>query len=408
MFVNWFVKGGMTMKIGYSFWGFLGDIKIGKNDEPLSTPDGNAFYSWCIINGLLKDKNEVIRIMPNRDIYGYKMFGDMLFKSWCAYERATAYKGMIDPYKHKNIDWRFVKEEDIFTLWDEVGLYECDAIIHEWRMYINLRNDYASREVNDDWQPDYFIQDLLIKYCKFYNIKLIIFDLDYKLEENDFSSIKHKLNGNAYVIELGEKWKWDIFEHNAYHVEIPFDFDCIDTFEVLPDELVRHNLVYVGNRYERDWCIDKYIPTDEEGIIVYGNWKESGRDSEQRWPGIKFGDRLQVEDMRSVYGSSACTIMLAKEEYLKYSFVTARLIESIFYGCVPLFIKEYGEKCIKKYTGDYARLLTVSSKEQVVEKYKMFSSYYLRKEVIEYLRDRLKFMDVKNFLTKIYKIAGKE
>ena len=32
------------MRIGYSYWGFLGDRKYDDNGNLLSTPDGNAFY----------------------------------------------------------------------------------------------------------------------------------------------------------------------------------------------------------------------------------------------------------------------------------------------------------------------------------------------------------------------------
>ena len=32
-------------KVGYSYWGFLGDVKMNSNCDIISTPDGNAFYS---------------------------------------------------------------------------------------------------------------------------------------------------------------------------------------------------------------------------------------------------------------------------------------------------------------------------------------------------------------------------
>ena len=168
----------------------------------------------------------------------------------------------------------------------------------------------------------------------------------------------------------------------------------------------QNNLVYVGNRYERDWCIDKYIPTELSGVVLYGNWLEGGRDSQERWPNINFGPRLQTKEMPLVYGTSMCTILLAKDEYLKHKFMTARIIESIFYGCVPLFIEEYGEDCIKKYAGEYSQDLTVSSKSDIIEisQYLKYNDEY-RVSCIEYLRDRLKFMDVSNFVNTIYEVV---
>ena len=59
--VNWYVKGGMTMKIGYSYWGYLGDTKYDKNGKMASTPDGNAIYSWSIIYQLMKKDIRFIR-----------------------------------------------------------------------------------------------------------------------------------------------------------------------------------------------------------------------------------------------------------------------------------------------------------------------------------------------------------
>ena len=46
--------------------------------------------------------------------------------------------------------------------------------------------------------------------------------------------------------------------------------------------------------------------------------------------------------------------------------MTARIIEAVFYGCVPLFIEEYGEDCIKKYAGIYSQDLTVSTKSDII------------------------------------------
>ena len=168
------------------------------------------------------------------------------------------------------------------------------------------------------------------------------------------------------------------------------------------------NIVYVGNRYERDWCIDKYIPQDMEGVKVYGNWTESGRDSKERWPNIEFGDRLQTADMPAVYNSYIATILLAKEEYCKYSFMTARLLEAVFYGTIPFFISEFGESTIEEYAGKYARYLTVNSKYELVEKVSMLKKMpNMRKKLLEYLRNHLSFMDseifVKDVLSMIYK-----
>lgn len=395
------------MKIGYSYWGFLGDRKYNEKFELLSTPDGNAFYSWCIIRKIINEGNKVIRIMPDRDRYGWNKEGRELFGSWCTDEREFAYLHSNSIEYDENNLYR-MKKEDVFKVWDASKVNECKVVLHEWRMKINGRNDDESRnELREKWQPDLFLQECLVEYCSMNKIKLVIFDLDYKLEEEEFGRIRSKTE--AYVFELGTKWKDSRFKEFCRKVYIPFDFSLIECFNIKLNGVFENDLVYVGNRYERDWCIDKYIPEDVERIKIYGNWKESGRDSERRWPKLKFGKRLQTADMRDVYMNSASTILLAKEEYCKYKFMTARIIEAIFYGCVPLFIKEYGKDVINEYAGGIRSLVTVKDKDDVKFKMRLMNeNRFLRFGIIIYLRRRLKFMDVSNFTKELYEVCRGE
>ena len=392
------------MKIGYSFWGFLGDIKCNEKGETISTPDGNAFYSWSIIRELQKRGNEVIQIMPDRDIYGIIKYHEHLFKAWCKEDRVTAYEEM-ETVSQMHTPWTKTPAEDLFTIWDNEGLKYCDIILHEWRMEIPGRNDYKTKKKQlPDYQPDLFIQDCLFKYCAKYSIPIIIFDLDYKVSLETIQNLPN--NEQIYLFELGHKWEgWP----NARHVEIPFDFEHINDLKIKGDRECTKSLVYIGNRYERDWCIDKYIPTEIRGIRVFGNWKESGRDSEERWPDIEFCSRLQTKDMYYEYSTSLCTILLAKKEYVDNSFMTARIIESVFYGCVPLFIEEYGEETIHKYAGIYSNDLTVRSKSDVIDMiYFLHYNEDYRYKCIDYLRKHLQFMDVKHFVDSVYDIYDSE
>lgn len=400
--VNWYVRGGMTMKIGYSYWGYLGDTKYDKNGKMASTPDGNAIYSWSIIYQLMKEGHQVYQIMPDRDYVGLAKEGSGLF-SWCTNQRMKALTEMVKLYKVYT-DWSTMTKTDLFDIWDNKGLNECEVILHEWRMFIPGRND--DRAI----QPDYFIQEALIEYCARHGITLIIFDLDYKITEEEYNRLL-AVNSKTYLFELGYKWGQTSVDNNFYHVEIPFSFDYINEFplERKDNQLHIDNLVYVGNRYERDWCIDKYIPTEMDGVTVYGNWLESGRDSADKWPNIEFGPRVQTADMPEIYQNSLATILLAKKEYLEYSFMTARIIEAVFYGCVPLFIEEYGDACIKKYAGIYSQDLTVSSKSDIINivYYLRYNDSY-RRNVLSYLREHLKFMDVKHFVNKLYYVVERE
>ena len=395
------------MKIGYSYWGFLGDRKYDDKGNILSTPDGNAFYSWSIISRLQQDGNRVVGIMPDRDEHGFRFEGTSLFSSWCKSSRLNAYLTMQhiwygDFFDIDNRD--ILSKEAIMYLWDTYKINECDAIIHEWRMPIPGRNTSADKD-SENWQPDLFIQDALIEYCRKNNIKLIIFDLDYKIPRDMVEDFVYNTK-NVYIFELGNKWSSIAYETDGRcrKVYIPFDFRFMNLFKL--KKVFTDDIVYIGNRYERDWCIDKYLK-DVPGVKVFGNWLEGQRHSEKEWPTINFGKRLQTSDMHDAYSNSATTILLAKKEYCENGFMTARILEAIFYGCLPLFIEEYGEDVIDMYAGCFADELTVRNSEDVINKSKRFKEDAdCRNRIISYLRTHLSFMDVRCFARNVYNVIS--
>lgn len=395
------------MRIGYSYWGFLGDRKYDEEGNILSTPDGNAFYSWSIINKFIEDGHQVIGIMPDRDEPGFRFEGVNLFSSWCKTSRSNAYMSMnhIEYGDFFDIDNRDILSKDaIKALWDMYHVNEFDVIIHEWRMPIIGRNTAVDKD-SENWQPDLFIQDALIEYCRSNNIKLIIFDLDYKIPRDIVENFVYN-SKNIYIFELGTKWSSLAYETDGRcrKVYIPFDFRFMNLFKL--KSKFTDDIVYIGNRYERDWCIDKYLK-DVPGVKVFGNWLEGQRHSEKEWPTINFGNRLQTSDMHDAYSNSATTILLAKREYCENGFMTARILEAIFYGCVPLFIEEYGEDVISLYAGCFADELTVRNSEDVINKTKRFKEdVSFRNKVIDYLRVYLTFMDVSCFTRNVYNVIN--
>lgn len=378
------------MKIGYGFWGFLGDKKFNAQGQEASTPDGNAFYSWSIIHELQKQGHEVYALMPDRDIPGYKILGENLFNAFASEARFKSYFDMYDyiDYDSNNALYDLLYNNKEIQQLTKVKL---DAVLWEWRMPIPGRNTDVDIQ-SSTFQPDYLLQDKLLTYFKKEHIPVILFDLDYKIKDEDIE--KYNIRG---VLDLGTKWR-GYGKCETYQTSIPFDFTYINDYEIKePTELI----VYVGNRYERDWCIDKYIPEDVEGVTVYGNWLESGRDSAERWPKIKFGKRLQLDEMYEAYSKASVTPLLAKKEYCEKGFMTARIIESVLYGCLPLFIEEFDMSNIWLNDTDkeLVEKLTIHSKEELVEKAK----YYMehpdeRKELIRKLRFKLNYMSAKNFV----------
>lgn len=381
-------------KMGYSFWGYLGDFKYDTSGEEVSTPDGNAFYSWSILQEFQRRGYETILVMPDRDANSEiaNVEVDSVFCAFAGSARLDAYLRATKSLGPRTVLTKML----VFDAWDKVGLRDCSFILHEWRMEIPGRNDYDSMH-KVGWQPDLVLQDYLIEYCEYNSIELVIFDLDYKLTEGQFA----KIENFATIVELGSKWSSSKYKELSRKVHIPFDFTLMAP-AVRPSHLCDTSLVYIGNRYERDWCIDKYLDEPVEGMKVFGNWCEAGRDSENKWPWINFGKRLMPKELGDEYIHSVCTILLAKEEYCKYGFMTARLLEAVFYGCLPLFMEEYGKDTIEEYAGSLADMLTVGSAEDVRNKVELFSACpSLRKEVILSLANRLKFMDVQYFANDV-------
>lgn len=391
------------MRVGYSYWGFLGDVKLDKDGNKLSTPDGNAFYSWSIIKGLLDRNIDVYQLMPDRDKPAYEHIGlENMFSKFCKADRITAYANM-NKTLYDGFDFKTCTRQDLMQLWYDKGIDKLDVILHEWRMLIPGRNDQDSRLSNEQWQPDYFIQDCLIEFCIRNNISLIIFDLDYKITEEQFKTLFNQ-SPLIHLFELGNKWN---NYSNCHHVEIPFDFEELKNgWKSLRESAFQTDLIYIGNRYERDDYIDKYVPS---GLVTsfYGNWLQPGYDDcKDRWPHIHFGHRVQASEIGSLYDTSVCTILLAKDEYYKYGFMTARVLEALYYGCMPLFPIDYGEDVIERYAGNRKKFLTVRDSNDVEQMVRFFAkNNSIRNDTIKYLRNRLGFMDKQYIVNDITNIG---
>jgi hypothetical protein len=357
------------MKIGYSFWGHLSDYKI-KDGKYVSTPDGNAFYSWSIIKAFTEAGHEVYRMMPDRDKEAVDKYGKKAFASFAMDDRFNAYNSLKDGFP-----------EDL------------DVLLLEWRFPIPGRN-CKMNPTSPDFQPDLFIQDVLVRTYSNTKTKIIIFDLDYKLTKEDEEKVKPYC-----VFETSNNPK-KLFSPRL-SVEIPFDFRHMSEFDIFE---AKNNLVYIGNRYERDRLVEKYlVPLSQEekvAVDLYGNWIESGRDSKERWPFFNYNPRIMMTSFRKAYAYSGATLLLAKDEYLERGFMTARILESLFFGTIPIGIKEFYS--IEKYLPPELIANDASDISEIIQ----FSccNYQWRRNIIEKLRMDLAFMDCHNFCKSIEKI----
>lgn len=384
----------MQKKVGYSYWGFLGDYKFDEDKDLVSTPDGNAFYSSSIIHSLQQAGYEVIQVMPDRDMPGYDSMRDFLFSSWGTKMRSVAYRKMTHNYVKKQPNWSMSDYFDwLERFWDVSGLKDAKFVLHEYRFCIEGRNDTASFLHGEyGFQPDYVIQLALFNYCIKNGVFVYIFDLDYKLDEATLDKLKAK--GLKFkVIELGNKWACRGDE--ALRVQIPFDWDVmLAEADIISVFSKTKSICYVGNRYERDETVYKYL--DPIGNVdVYGKWLLGDVD----FSGLVFHGRVHVPQMKEAYRTHMATLLMAKQEYYEHEFMTARILEAVFYGCIPFFAEEYGDNVIYKYAGMFSNLLKVRSAEELMTKTRMLEEdRELAHHVLCYLVSRLEFMSSDKFV----------
>lgn len=395
-----------SYKAGYSYWGYLGDYKFDTYGNLASTPDGNAFYSTSVIVGLLFRGFEVIQVMPDRDRHGYCKFGDLLFNSWGHSMRSTAYDCMKknpvemggSAFEH-SLTKKFY--EDIEAYWYRSGLDEADFILHEWRFPIAGRNtSEAFYRDYIDFQPDLRIQDMLIDFCAKNNVQLVIFDLDYKMTNDDYDALK-RMAINFKIIELGHAYENGAID-NGYHVEIPFNWNVMMTEYNDNTSHKEDDIIYVGNQYERDESFKKYFGNTRAAI--YGKWFKDLDDYKQ----CAFFGRIHPAQIPAAYSKALATVLIAKPEYYRNSFMTARILEAVFYGTVPFFAEEYGSDTIAKYAGDFASFLVVNDGDDLQRKVELLKieDYSLYRSMLSYLRCHLRFMSASNFVDRLLEIAS--
>jgi len=364
------------VKLGYAFWGFLSDYKIERGQE-VSTPDGNAAYSWSILWEAQQRGWETHLLHKDRDAECYSKFACSSFGSFSQKMRDDAYR-------------RALKGESL----DE--LKDLDVVLLEWRWPIPGRNSDIS--ITDPaYQPDLDRQREILKHCVENKIKLIIWDLDHKL-----------------TLEDVEMWKPDaVFETSVWphcdamktiRVEPPIVINELYQFDTLPASESR-KLVYIGSRYERDDVIEKWIkPVSDEypfEVEFWGNWTREPNLSECRemWPNILYNRRITMKDFRGVYGTAAACPILGKSSYLNYGFITPRPWEALMFGTIPVGLSSHVG--IYDYVMNTARnpddLMEIVYNLSVMD---CDSRDKLRRANIE----KLRFMDVSNFVNKIVRV----
>lgn len=362
------------LRIGYSSWMYFSDIEK-------DTPGGANFYIADLILELNKRNHEVSFLQVDRDLLkANELRQSVYFGDFLSLKRRTAYTSVTF----------------------DMGLPELDILILEWRWPILGRNTPEDRGVLGFTQDLDRQRELLEHYSKT-NTTIIIWDQDHKVTSNDETEFPM-----AHVIETAVSPRALHTVRNRVH--IPFDPINMLDLEAGPID-PEYLSVYVGNNYDRDTSIDKYInpiANSNPGKVHFvGNWRkypEVFSKTQTRWPNIEYHDRISKDQFKDFYGKALTCPLIAKDTYYKSGFLTARFLEALYFRCVPV-----GFSCftgIKHYlipnlvvdtSDDYQNLITDLSALTDLE----------RESIFQYQFSRLDPFKPSHFVDTIESLYGK-
>jgi hypothetical protein len=360
------------MRVGYAFHGFVGDYKEDEGGHALSTPDGNASYSWSILWEAQRRGHDVYAMQQDRDWPAFRRHGRYDFASFSMEKRFLSYLRT-----HQTAGTSFP---------------DLDVLLLEWRFPIPGRNTQADIG-KPGYQPDLARQVDLLNHYGDAGTRIVLFDLDHKITADDESWIRP-----AAIFDTSSRPLRLTMDRTR--VEIPFHIPDLlqhPTKDVDPSR----KLVYVGSRYERDDVIEEWIrPASDrwpQKVEFFGNWTSECNFAEVRamWPNVRYRDRITMKDFGEAYGTAVACPLIAKRTYLERGFVTARIWEALLFGTLPVGLSSHTG--IGDYLPDELIVRDPAHLIDIVDGLSRMSTAErdgLRRKVVE----KIDFMDVRNFL----------
>ncbi|MEC4020478.1 glycosyltransferase family protein [Streptomyces sp. H27-D2] len=269
------------MRIGYSFWGFLGN---GVTD----TPDGGRSHRRPLIDALIARGHDLVFLQADRD---RREAGDDLGGAYSFH----------------------------------AGIPDIDVLFVEWRWDIAGRNTTPCG--TEGHTCDLHRQNELIhRYTVQRRTPTVIWDKDRTLSaDSDWRRTAH--------VEVCEAARSQT--PGAHSLLFPAADGLLDHAD--PDQLAampRENpLGYVGNQYDRDEEFDRFFAPAAACFehLVAGKWPDTGR-----WPHVTFLGRLPFADVTRLYHGTLATLLLLPKRYAEAGQMTQRLFEAVLAGCLPL------------------------------------------------------------------------
>jgi hypothetical protein len=269
------------MRIGYSFWGFLGP---GIAD----TPDGGRSHRRTLIDGLRARGHDLVFLQTNRD-------------------RTEANLDLTATYT-----------------WDG-GLPHLDALLCEWRWPIPGRNttDCAAPGHTCDLHRQ---TQLIEHYTHGQATPTIVWDKDRHLSAASLlRALPHVRVCEAALHPTP----------GAVSLLFPIADHVLDQADpvALAATKRRLPLIYIGNQYDRDDAFHEFFAPAAATVahLVAGKWTRT-----QAWPHVDFISRVGFADVAELYAGSLTTVLLLPDRYALVGQMTQRLFEAVLAGCLPL------------------------------------------------------------------------
>lgn len=275
------------MRIGYSFWGFLGEGIV-------DTPDGGRGHRRNWLRELSRRGHALTLLQKNRDLLEAS-----------------------DNSPEQEFEWA------------STDLPQIDLLFLEWRWPIagrNIGTDCGDPKHTCDLHRQ---QALLDHYT--YNLRTptLIWDKDLRIEPN--AEIR-----DLYNVRVAET-AW-FPRADAIRLQIPVCPDALDDARTefstgSPNERSL-SLVYVGNQYERDARFNEFFATpaiDERRHAVIGKWTDT-----TGWPWVRFLGRQSFSASMAAYRDARATVALLPPKYEVVGQTVQRIAEAVTRGCVAL------------------------------------------------------------------------
>lgn len=369
------------MRIGYLFRGYLADLKLAPNGDEVSSPDGNASYSWCIEHECNARRHHLIPLGEELDHYAASTIGQNAFIAFSQRKRAQSYQRMQYRGWSKFSDRKFP---------------ELDLLLVEWRWPIPGRNTAADKG-KPGYQRDLERQtDVLRHYGG--RIPIVVWNLDHKLTRTDID-MWSAAGAGFRVIETSVEPTL-----GATRVHPPVVASELLQFPI-DARRPKYLLGYIGSRYERDEVLDEWIrPLVPKRMIkprvrFWGKW-EPREECLARWPGIMFSERIGIGGFRAAYSEVAAVPLLGKRSYFECGFVTPRIAEAVMFGSVPVGLAPH------KGIGEYVEKVVASPRELLEHARWIKGISPSRREILrEEAAHRLSHTDVRHFVDVLEAIA---